>query len=192
MAAVNRNHEGATAAILSNQFRNQRIQGHKGDGTARFLRCVIDARAFRTETGNIDATAAAIAVSPGQFACPVKNAFNIVLWRHHDITVGQGDFFPFVFQPPVGQDAPAEQEFLLLQQFCHFRIMPTDTIQPVIKIFPIITVLIFPDVEAKLIVRAKPFFFIHNASSIERRKDPIYCHLLVICIPYVVCKNLTL
>ena len=192
MAAVNGNHEGAAAAILANQFRNQRIEGHKRYGSARFLRRIIDARSLRAEAGNIDAAATAVAIGTGQFSCPVKNTFDIIFRRHHDVTVGQGDFFPFIFQPSVGQDTAAEQKFLLLQQFCHFCIMAADAVQPVIKCFSIIAVLILPDIEAELVIRTEPFFFIHSDSSIKHRMFSIYCRLLPNYILYMVCKSLTL
>ena len=65
MSTVDGNHQGPAAAILANQFRNQGIEGHEGNGAARFFGRIVDTRPLRAEAGNIDAAAAAIAVSPG-------------------------------------------------------------------------------------------------------------------------------
>jgi len=46
MGAVNGNHQGPAAAILANQFRNQGIEGHEGNGAARFLGRIVDTRPF--------------------------------------------------------------------------------------------------------------------------------------------------
>ena len=65
MSTVDGNHQGPAAAILANQFRNQRIKRHEGDRTTRFLGGIVDTRPLRAQAGNIDAAASAVAIGAG-------------------------------------------------------------------------------------------------------------------------------
>ena len=162
MGTVDGNHQGPAAAVLADQFRDQGIEGHKGNRTARFFGRVVDARPFRTQAGNIDAAATAVAVGPGQFPGPVEDAFDAVFRRRHDVTVGQGNLLAFIFQSPVGQDAAAKEKFLGFDQIGDFFIAATDAADPMVKGFAVIAIFILPNIQAELILCTEPFLFVHN------------------------------
>ncbi len=88
VSTVDGNHQCAAAPVLADKFRNQRIESHKGNGTARFFSRVVDAGAFWTELRNIDAATAAVAIGTRQFPGPVEDAFNTVFRRCHDVAIG--------------------------------------------------------------------------------------------------------
>ena len=162
MGTVDGNHQGPAAAVLADQFRDQGIEGHKGNRTARFFGRVVDARPFRTQAGNIDAAATAVAIGPGQFPGPVEDAFDAVFRRRHDVTVGQDNLLAFIFQSPVGQDAAAKEKFLGFDQIGDFFIAAADAADPMVKGFTVIAIFILPNIEAELILCTEPFLFVHN------------------------------
>ena len=185
MGAVDGNHEGAAAAVLADELRHEGIEGHKGYGAARFLRRVVDARAFGAEAGNVYAAAAAVAVRAGQLSGAVEDAFDIVFRRRHDVAVRQGDFLAFVFQSAVGQNAAAEEEFLLLQQLRHVFVMAADAVNPLLKGFAVVAVLVFPNIHAQLILFAQPFLLVHETPSYAFSYI-IYGIVLLLLILYIV------
>ena len=88
MGAVDRNHQSSSPAVLSDKPCYQRIQLHKGYGSAGLLCCIIDLGSPWAQLGNIDSAASAVTVSPCQFFCAVKYTFNIIFRRSDHITVG--------------------------------------------------------------------------------------------------------
>ena len=161
MGAVYGNHQRSPSSVLPDQACHQGIQLHKGYRAAGLLGRVVDGRSPGTQTGDVNAAAASIAVGSGQLRRAVENTLDVILRRRNHITVGQADLLPILLKSPVGQDSSAKQEFLLLHQPCDVRVAPADTGNPLLKAFILKAVFLSPDVRSQLVIFPQPFLFIH-------------------------------
>jgi hypothetical protein len=119
-------------------------RGQEGHRTGRRPGAVVDFGILRTELGNVDTAAAAVAENAGHLLVDVENGFNVILGAGEDVAVAHGSP-EFAFAAGTVQTAAGREEFPVQQALAEFRRQlrtenARHTIDKGVEIFPFMVV----------------------------------------------------
>ena len=147
-------HEGSAPPVLPDETGYHGIEIGEGDRTRGLGGGVVDPGATRCQLGEVYSAPAAVAERPGGLAGTFEDGFDGILGRLYHIAVGEGDLEPGLLEAPVGEDPPAEEELLLLNELPHRLVTLGDPVEPLLEGLAVVAVFLVPNVYPEFVVRA--------------------------------------